>query len=195
MIKAYTGLRLWMSAPTLLMAGPVLNATFPRLSPVTRSAAAFTFYGTETGGTNWDCGQGTDCGHGANFTGVWYLYVATTFDGGATWTTQNITPGDPIQRGGICQSGTCRNLLDFYDATIDKEGRIVIGYDDGCISAACINGGANDFTAKGAVARQSGGMRMFAAFDPAIPTVPGAPKATGTVNPDRTATFKLAGAG
>jgi PKD repeat protein len=117
------------------------------------------------------------------------LYVATTFDGGATWTTQNITPGNPVQRGGICQSGTCRNLLDFYDATIDKEGRIVIGYDDGCISAGCINGGANDFTAKGVIARQSGGMRMFAAFDPAEPTKPGAPMATGVVNTDGTATL------
>ncbi|PYK17539.1 MAG: hypothetical protein DME56_15025, partial [Verrucomicrobia bacterium] len=53
----------------------------------------------------------------------------------------------------------------------------------------CINGGANDFTAKGVIARQSGGMRMFAAFDPAIPTVPGAPKATGTANQDGTATL------
>src|SRR5437899_929446 len=116
--------------------GPVVNATFPAVVAGDPQRAAFTFYGTETPGTNWDCGQGTDCGHGANFTGVWYLYVATTFDGGATWPTQNITPGDPVQRGGICQSGTCRNLLDFYDATIDKDGRIVIGYDAGCISAA-----------------------------------------------------------
>ena len=169
--------------------GPVVNATFPAVVAGDPQRAAFTFYGTETPGTNWDCGQGTDCGHGSNFTGFWYLYVATTFDGGATWTTQNITPGDPVQRVGICQSGTCRNLLDFYDATIDKEGRIVIGYDDGCISAACINGGANDFTAKGVIARQSGGMRMFAAFDPAEPTKPGAPMATGVVNTDGTATL------
>jgi PKD repeat protein len=169
--------------------GPVLNATFPAVVAGDPQRAAFTFYGSETGGTNWDCGQGTDCGHGTNFTGVWYLYVSTTFDGGLTWTTQNITPGDPVQRGGICQGGTCRNLLDFYDATIDKEGRIVIGYDDGCISSACINGGANDFTAKGAIARQSGGMRMFAASDPIEPTKPGAPKATGAVNTDGTATL------
>jgi len=161
--------------------GPVLNATFPATVAGDPNRAAFTFYGSETPGTNWDCGQGTSCGHGADFTGVWYLYVATTFDGGATWTTQNITPGDPVQRGGICQSGTCRNLLDFYDATIDKEGRILVGYEDGCISDACINGGANDFTAKGVIARQSGGMRMFGAFDPIEPAVPGAPKATGTV--------------
>src|SRR5438874_9511075 len=169
--------------------GPVVNTVFPAVVAGDPLRAAFAFFGSETAGTNFHCGNGEDCSPAPPFPGVWYLYVATTFDGGQTWTTQNITPGDPIQRGGICNGGTCRNLLDFFDATIDKEGRIVVGYDDGCISAACINGGANDYTAKGSIARQSGGMRMFAAFDPAITTVPGAPKATGTANSDGTATL------
>src|SRR5437660_2861260 len=169
--------------------GPVLNTVFPAVVAGDPGRAAFAFFGSETGGTNFHCGNGEDCSPAPPFPGVWFLYVATTFDGGQTWTTQNVTPGDPIQRGGICNGGTCRNLLDFFDATIDKEGRILVGYEDGCISAACINGGANDFTAKGVIARQSGGMRMFGAFDPIEPAVPGAPKATGTVNPDRTATL------
>src|SRR5438067_3659543 len=169
--------------------GPVVNTVLPAVVAGDPLRAAFAFFGSETGGTNFHCGNGEDCSPAPPFPGVWYLYVATTFDGGQTWTTQNITPGDPIQRGGICNGGTCRNLLDFFDATIDKEGRILVGYDDGCISAACINGGANDYTAKGAIARQSGGMRMFAAFDPIEPAVPGAPKATGTANQDGTATL------
>ena len=170
--------------------GPVLNCSFPAVVAGDPNRAAFAFFGTETGGENWQCGQGDDCspnGTGINarpkFTGVWYLYVATTFDGGATWVTQNITPGDPIQRGGICGGSTCRNLLDFFDATIDKEGRILIGYDDGCITATCITGdpsiaeggGKNDYTAKAAIARQSGGKRMFSTFDPPDVVVPGAP--------------------
>src|SRR5207302_9860151 len=142
--------------------GPVLNTTFPAVVAGDPNRAAFAFFGSETGGNNYHCGNGEDCSPDPPFAGVWYLYVATTLDGGQTWTTQNITPGDPIQRGGICGGGTCRNLLDFFDATIDKEGRILVGYEDGCISAACINGGANDFTAKGVIARQSGGMHMFA---------------------------------
>src|SRR5205085_7099728 len=84
----------------------------------------------------------------------------------------NATPGDPIQRGGICASGTCRNLLDFFDASIDKEGRVVIGYDDGCIGPDCISGqrpygmsASNDYTAKAVIARQASGKRMYAAFD------------------------------
>src|SRR6266705_1303585 len=78
-------------------------------------------------------------------------------------------------------NGITWSIRPIHNSTIDKEGRIVLGYDDGCISAACINGGANDFTAKGVIARQSGGMRMFAAFDPAEPTKPAAPQATGVV--------------
>ena len=125
--------------------------------------AAIAFFGTTTGGDNYNA---------ADFTGVWYLYISTTFDGGQTWVTQNATPGDPIQRGGICDSGTCRNLLDFFGADIDKEGRIVVGYDDGCIGPDCVSGrraygliASNDYTAKAVVARQASGKRMYAQFD------------------------------
>jgi PKD repeat protein len=188
----------------VLNGGPVLNGTFPVVVAGDPDRAAFTFYGTETGGENWACGQGNDCsadGLGLvnarpAFTGVWYLYVATTFDGGKTWTTQNITPGDPVQRGGICGGGTCRNLLDFYDATIDKEGRVLVGFEDGCVSPQCIAGdptnpGAkNDFTAKGVIARQTGGMRMFAAFDPSEPAKAGAPLISGFGTPSGKAQLK-----
>jgi hypothetical protein len=125
--------------------------------------AAVAFFGTELGGEAYA---------NPDFPGVWYLYIATTFDGGQTWVTQNATPGDPVQRGGICGDGACRNLLDFFDATIDKQGRVLVGYDDGCISTNCIAGtraygltAGNDFTAKGVIARQASGRRMYAQFD------------------------------
>src|SRR5260370_26487095 len=99
-----------------------------------------------------------------------------------------MVPGVARVRGGVFgKRGTCRNLLDFFDATIDKEGRILVGYEDGCISAACINGGANDFTAKGVIARQSGGKRMFGAFDPIEPADPGAPNPPRAAHSDPTA--------
>ena len=130
--------------------------------------AAFSFYGTTTAGA-YDQPE---------FPGIWYLYIATTFDGGATWTTQNLTPTDPIQRGGICSAGACRNQLDFYDMTIDKQGRILIGWDDGCVGG-CVNGPPNSFTSKCVITRQSGGKRMFADKDPSEPTAPEAPGPTG----------------
>src|ERR1051325_3981126 len=147
--------------------------------------AAFAFLGSLTPG-NYDKDL---------FMGNWYLFVASTFEGGRTWTTVNATPNDPVQRGRICTagigcSGNTRNLLDFFDATIDKEGRVLVGYADGCVTAECIQGDKNhdgmtdgrdnDFTSKGAIARQSGGRRMFAQFDPSEPTTPAAPALTAT---------------
>ncbi|HEY0406751.1 MAG TPA: FG-GAP-like repeat-containing protein, partial [Pyrinomonadaceae bacterium] len=143
----------------------IKNITFPAVVAGDDARAAFAFLGTTTGGYYQDP---------ANFQGVWHLYIATTYDGGNSWVTVDATPNDPVQRGSICNSGTVicshtpddRNLLDFMDATIDKEGRVVVGYADGCVTQACINGGANDFTRKGTIARQSGGRRLLAAFDP-----------------------------
>ena len=74
---------------------------------------------------------------------VWL--IATTYDGGATWVTVNATPNDPVQRGVVCTNGTAcpdgtRNLLDFNDLTVDKEGRVLAAVADGCVTADCIRG-------------------------------------------------------
>jgi Fibronectin type III domain len=148
----------------------VKNSVFHAAVAGDGERAAVAYFGTTTGGTDWAT---------PGFSGVWYLYVSTTYDRGKTWTTQNVTPGDPIQRGGICNDGDCRNLLDFFDATIDKRGRVLVGYDDGCIGA-CVTGGANTLAAKAVIARQSGGRRMFAEFDPPADAAPAAPAVTGT---------------
>lgn len=150
------------------------NCAFPAVvagdGGLTTGRAAFAFYGSTTAGAS----------EQPTFPGVWYLYIATTFDGGATWTTQNVTPGDPIQRGGICGSGACRNMLDFFDATIDKEGRVLVGWDDGCVGG-CVGGPPNSFSAKATITRQAGGKRMFAAFDPIEPRMPEAPGLVGDI--------------
>jgi hypothetical protein len=150
----------------------IKHAAFPAVVSGDPDRAAFAFFGTTTEGSNYNLPE---------FPGHWDLYIATTFDGGVTWTVQNLTPNDPIQRGGICGEGTCRNLLDFFDATIDKEGRILIAGEDGCIGS-CVNGGPNSFTAKAFITRQSGGKRMFAAFDPVEPARPGAPLVSGSID-------------
>ena len=171
--------------------GPIKNATFAAATAGSSGRAAVAFFGTETGGNNWACGDSDDCSGDTGlfprdpFTGVWYLYISTTFDGGKTWTTQNVTPGDPIQRGGICGGSTCRNLLDFMDLQIDKEGRVLVAGEDGCI-AGCVNGPPNSFTAKGFITRQSGGKRMIAQFDPVEPALAGAPAVTAVMDGAKT---------
>jgi hypothetical protein len=113
---------------------------------------------------------------------VWQLYVSTTYDGGNTWTTVDATPNDPVQKGTICGGGFngcangTRNLLDFMDATVDKQGRAQVGFADGCIDA-CSAGGPNSFTALATIARQVNGRGLFAAYDQN--TVPAAPNLSG----------------
>src|SRR6185369_7756481 len=116
--------------------------------------------------------------------GIWHLYVAHTFDGGATWTTVDATPDDAVQRGCIWLGGgavTCRNLLDFNDATVDKQGRVAIAYADGCTGncvSAPFSATGNSFTALASIALQSGGKRLFRQYDPAEPVAPGNPSVT-----------------
>jgi hypothetical protein len=124
--------------------------------------AAIAFYGTPTAGDD----------QSSTFDGEWHIYASFTYDGGQTWTTQDLTPNDPAQRGCIWMAGgssPCRNLLDFQGMTIDGEGRVLVGYADGCTSAACVapTGTPNDSRAsRGVIARQISGRRLIAAFDP-----------------------------
>lgn len=106
--------------------------------------------------------------------GVWRRYVASTFDGGKTWKTSNVTGADQVQRNSVCTNGTTcgnnRNVLDFIDATIDPAGRVLVGYADGC-TAACVTTTAPTSVTTGyrdalATVWQSTGLRMYRAADP-----------------------------
>jgi hypothetical protein len=172
----------------------VQNIVFPEVVAGDANRAAFAYVGSTTGG-NFQSQPA--------FNGVWDLYASMTYDGGKTWSTTNLTPNDPVQRGSICISGTTcsntpndRNLLDFNDAQIDKTGHVVIAYADGCI-ATCVAGTAttdptsttqsqqsqlNSFTALATIARQSGGKPLFAAYDPKEPVHPARPVLSATEN-------------
>ncbi|MEY2549000.1 MAG: hypothetical protein QOD64_1582 [Verrucomicrobiota bacterium] len=158
------------------------NVVFPAVVAGDNDRAAFAFLGTPTAGGL----------QGPKFAGIWHLYVATTYDGGSTWTTVDATPSDPVQRGCIWLAGganICRNLLDFMDVQMDQEGRILVGYADGCAGGECMQAPAtatgNAYTALAAIARQSGGRRLIAAFDPVnaqSATAPGTPSLSAKRN-------------
>jgi Fibronectin type III domain len=139
--------------------------------------AAVAFYGSTTA---------TGDSNAANFTGVWHLYVAETFDGGAHWTTTDVTPNAPMQRSGLLRGGGAditRNLLDFFDITIDRDGRVLVGYVNGCEGGNCAQAAptatGNAYTTTATIARQSSGRRLLASKDPASSTSqPGMPSAT-----------------
>jgi hypothetical protein len=154
----------------------VYNSAFPAAVAGDGDRASVFFLGTPK------VGYGGYGGDPAAFDGTWYGYVSTTYDGGKTWTTVNATAGDPIQRGPICTlgplgcEGKTRNLLDFNDLTVDRMGRVLAAYADGCVSAECIRGDDrngdgrldardNDGTAVATIIRLAGGRGLFSRFD------------------------------
>jgi fibronectin type III domain protein len=149
-------------------------SVFPAATAGDAGRAAVAFFGSPYNGTMTDYQD-------MNFPGVWYLYIATTYDGGNTWFVANTTPDNPIQGAfaGFSNAGDGRNHYDFIDATIDTQGRVIASNSIGC-SAACVNnGGPNTFAKLGGIVRQSGGRRMLAAFDPHEPAQPAAPLLSG----------------
>ena len=160
----------WSTTKDLGAAHGIKKAVFAQAIAGDADRAACAFIGTTTTG---DSGATT-------FPGLWYGYVAYTFDGGANWTTVNVTPDDPVQgKGGICTSGTTcganRNLLDFNEITLDEKGRVWFGYADGCTSTSCKSGATIERGAKATIARQIGGRSLYTAFDSEISTIPQPP--------------------
>jgi hypothetical protein len=142
----------------------VKNVQFPEVIAGDPGRAAFAFIGTP--------GVGDDQHIG--FKGAWHLYVATTIDGGKSWTTVDATPKDPVQRGCISLQGTSnktvlddricdqRNLLDFNDITVDREGRVLVAYADGCVEACVDNPSSGSKGALNFVLRQASGPLLYA---------------------------------
>ncbi|HXD33525.1 MAG TPA: Calx-beta domain-containing protein [Pyrinomonadaceae bacterium] len=163
--------------------GFIQNSVFAEVVAGDGNRAAFGFLGTTSTGNYQDIN---------NFKGVWHFYIASTFDRGDTYLLADATPNDPVQIGSICTSGTTcgsdRNLLDFNDISVDKEGRVLAAYADGCVAPGCTAQTAttnppynSSRSSLGTIIRQSGGRRLFAAFDPPEPAVPAAPKLISAV--------------
>ncbi|MDP9181514.1 MAG: glycoside hydrolase [Actinomycetota bacterium] len=164
----------------------IRNTEFPMVVADDAGRAAFAFYGTPKGGDD----------QALSFSGVWHLYVAYTFNGGATWQAVDTTPTDPVQRGCIAFGGghprapdndfveggpltpdgrpdpsldkACWNLRDYQDITLDRDGRVLVSYADGCTSAACrgSRGGPKDSTdSLATISRQTSGRTLLSAFD------------------------------
>jgi hypothetical protein len=150
----------WSNLQDVGAAFGIRNIAFPAVVAGDGDRAAFAFLGTTA--------AGAATADNPAFVADWHLYVAHTYDGGVSWVTVDVTPNDPVQRSTICTAGTTcgttRNLLDFMDATVDAQGRVLVGYADGCVGT-CISGGANTYAAEARIARQKSGKGVYAAFD------------------------------
>ena len=156
----------------------IRNTEFAMVVAGDGDRASVAFLGTRTPGSTQAASFGKSA-DGKTFTGgTWNLYVATTYDRGATWKMVNTTAGDPVQRGCIWNSGgsnPCRNLLDFDGMTIDKHGRVMVGFADGCVGPAlddasnCVAStkvSDNGLVNHGAIVRQLTGKTLFSRYDP-----------------------------
>ena len=176
------------------LVNPVITGgLFPAVVAGDNDRAAIFFLATNS--TNGGDPFGSDPAGATAFKGTWFPYMATTCDGGKTWSVVKadndpLNPGiaNPLQQGPVCTSGTTcpagppntRNLLDFNDITVDARGRILAVYADGCnFGHPCINitdnsgdKSTNQGIARLTIIRQRGGMRLFGAFDPGGPAAP-----------------------
>jgi hypothetical protein len=169
------------------LATPLVATTFATLTAGDNGRVAYSYLGTPVGQPGVDP-------FATGFHGVWYLYTSFTYDGGRTWTTVRDTP-TPVQYGEIDAGGTTtagqRNLLDFMDSAMTKDGRVVVAFADGCLSDCEAKGAAGDQAgaealsthAWASVAWQSAGQGLLAAYDatpPAAPTLAGSRTAGAT---------------
>ena len=172
----------------------IRNSEFAMVVAGDGDRATVAFLGTPTPGSTQAASFGKSA-DGTTFTGAeWHLYMATTYDRGKTFTTVDATPKDPIQRGCIWNSGggnPCRNLLDFDGMTIDKTGRVMVGFADGCVGPTVESGNdcvaskavsANKLVNHGAIVRQVSGKTLFKAYD-AKASTPSRPVTTPVTTP------------
>jgi hypothetical protein len=139
----------------------IQNTQFAEVIAGDDDRAAFAFLGTPQAGDD----------QAADFPGEWHLYVAFTYDRARTWKTIDVTPNDPVQRGCIWSQGgsnVCRNLYDFNGITVDKQGRVIVGYAKGCTGGCVTNPDYKKATHNqlAQIARLNCGKGLFATYDP-----------------------------
>jgi hypothetical protein len=133
----------WEQTSIRVSPAEVISTTFPHTSAGDPGRIAFTYLGSENAseldqpdinGEPWDGNP-----HYASANVSYYLYVTyslNALDENPVFHTVRVT-ADPVQIGSIClNSGDCRdgnrNLLDFNDLHIDREGRVYVAFADGC---------------------------------------------------------------
>ncbi|MDP7002158.1 MAG: sialidase family protein [Candidatus Thalassarchaeaceae archaeon] len=139
----------WEQTSIRLSPIEVISSTFPHIDAGDPGRIAITYLGSENStalnqpdidGVPWNGNP-----HYAPSNVSYYLYITyslNALDSNPVFHTVRVSP-DPVQVGSIClNSGDCRdiggsnrNLLDFNDLHIDREGRVYVAFADGCIDS------------------------------------------------------------
>ena len=143
----------WEQESIRLSPNQVISNTFPQVDAGDPGRIAITYLGSEDAselnqsdidGNPWNGNP-----HFATSNVSYYLYITyslNALDENPTFHTMRVSD-DPVQIGSIClNSGDCRdiggsnrNLLDFNDLHIDLEGRVYVGFADGCTGDCASN--------------------------------------------------------
>lgn len=137
----------WDSESLRISPVEVISTAFPQTDAGDPGRIAVTYLGSENAsllntsdidGNNWD-GNGHYSPNEVHYH-LYITYSLNALDENPTFHTYRVTD-DPVQIGAMClnsgdcrsdQGGSNRNLLDFNDLHIDREGRIYIAFADGC---------------------------------------------------------------
>ena len=131
----------------------VISSVFPQTDAGDPGRIAITYLGSENSemlnqsdidGNPWNGNA-----HYAPNNATYHLYITyslNALDDEPVFHTYRVTD-DPVQVGSIClNSGDCRdiggsnrNLLDFNDLHIDREGRVYVAFADGCTGECATN--------------------------------------------------------
>jgi hypothetical protein len=163
----------WSKPVDLSSALGVRNVQFPEIVAGDKGRAAVSFIGTNAVGDDQHNGFKGPDGKPA----VWHLYVSMTYDGGKHWTTTDVTPHDPVQRGCVLMLGTSnktatdanlcsqRNMLDFNDMAMDGQGRVLVAWTDGCVGKCVTDRDKTSLDSVLMITRQNGGKGLIAKYD------------------------------
>ena len=176
----------WEQESIRISPSQVISSVFPQTDAGDPGRIAVTYLGSEDsemmGQPDIDGNDWNGNAHYAPNNATYHLYITyslNALDENPIFHTQRVTD-DPVQVGSIClNSGDCRdiggsnrNLLDFNDLHIDREGRVYVAFADGC-TGSCATG--NNSTAsdsrdgRGSVYYLANGPSLLEAFDQMSP--------------------------
>ena len=171
----------WEQESIRISPAGVISSVFPQTDAGDPGRIAITYLGSENSemlnqsdidNNAWDGNA-----HYAPNNATYHLYITfsiNALDENPTFHTYRVTE-DPVQIGSIClNSGDCRdiggsnrNLLDFNDLHIDREGRVYVAFADGCTGECATNenSSAEDSRdGRGSVYYLSSGPSLFESF-------------------------------
>ena len=166
----------------------VISSVFPQTDAGDPGRIAITYLGGENSemlnqsdidGNPWDGNA-----HYAPNNATYHLYITyslNALDDEPVFHTYRVTD-DPVQVGSIClNSGDCRdiggsnrNLLDFNDLHIDREGRVYVAFADGCTGDCATNNNstaADSRDGRGSVYYLANGPSLIEAYGQMSPLI------------------------